>query len=183
MRPALTRGALPWSGREKGNKRATHVETLRWDLACHLAATHSLALGEPPCSWAGQRLARASNVLPAFLVHLCFSLPHGFIQGALQVQKTDAIFFLRTCVSIACVCTCGISGYCRQLWRCCRLEPLPCRRAMMARSAQSQGSVALRAVCSKDMEQRWPRTSEANMCCQTAGRGGAILPKRCYYVA
>ena len=40
----------------------------------------------------GQRLARASNVLPAFLVHLCFSLPHGFIQGALQVQKTDAVF-------------------------------------------------------------------------------------------
>ena len=132
---------------------------------------------------AGQRLARASNVLPAFLVHLCFSLPHGFIQGALQVQKTDAIFFLRTCVSIACVCTCGISGYCRQLWRCCRLEPLPCRRAMMARSAQSQGSVALRAACSKDMEQRWSRTSEANIGCQTAGSGGAILPKRCYYVA
>ena len=40
----------------------------------------------------GNRLARASNVLPAFLVHLCLSLPHGFIQGALQVQKTDTVF-------------------------------------------------------------------------------------------
>ena len=61
----------------------------------------------------------------------------------------------------------------RQLWRCCRLEPLPRRRAMMARSAQSQGSVALRAACSKDMEQRWSRTSETNMGCQTAGSGDA----------
>ena len=51
---------------------------------------------------AGRRLARASNVLPAFLVHLCFSLPHGFIQGALQVQKTDAVFsFARVCPSCA----------------------------------------------------------------------------------
>ena len=51
---------------------------------------------------AGQRLARASHVLPAFLVHLCFSLPHGFIQGALQVQKTDTIFsFAHVCPSRA----------------------------------------------------------------------------------
>ena len=50
----------------------------------------------------GQRLARASNVLPAFLVHLCLSSPHGFIQGALQVQKTDAVFsFARVCPSRA----------------------------------------------------------------------------------
>ena len=47
----------------------------------------------------GRRLARASNVLPAFLTHLCLSLPHGFIQGALQVQKTAAVFFpLHVCV-------------------------------------------------------------------------------------
>ena len=45
---------------------------------------------------AGQRLARAGNVLPAFLVHLRFSLPHGFIQGALEVQRTDAVLFLCT---------------------------------------------------------------------------------------
>ena len=51
----------------------------------------------------GRRLARASNVLPAFLTHLCLSLPHGFISGALQVQKTAAVFSLCTCVSIACV--------------------------------------------------------------------------------
>ena len=100
---------------------------------------------------AGQRLANARLVLPTFLVHLCFSLPHGFIEGALQVQKTEAIFFIRTCVSIACVGSCGISGYCRQRWRSCRLEPLPHRRATMARSAESQGSVALRAACSKDL--------------------------------
>ena len=132
---------------------------------------------------AGQRLARASNVLPAFLVHRCMALPRGFIQGALQVQKTDTVFFLCTCVSIACVCMCGISGFCRQLWRCCRLEPLPRRRAMMARSAQSQGSVAMRAVCSQDRQQRWSRTSEAYIGCQTAqGRGGNIIPQR-YYVA
>ena len=43
----------------------------------------------------------------------------------------------------------------------------------MARSAQSQGSVALRAACSKGMEQRWSRTSETNMGCQTAGSGDA----------
>ena len=65
---------------------------------------------------AGRRLARATLVLPAFLVHLCFSLPGGFIQGALEVQKTDTVFFLRTCVSIACVCTCCISGFCRRQW-------------------------------------------------------------------
>ena len=47
----------------------------------------------------GSRLARASNVLPAFLVHLCLSLPGGFIEGALQVQKTAAVFFpLHVCV-------------------------------------------------------------------------------------
>ena len=132
---------------------------------------------------AGQRLARASHVLQAFLVHLCFSLPHGFIHGALEVQKTDTVFFLRTCVSIACVCTCCISGFCRRQWRGRRLEPLPRRRATVARAAQPQGSAALRAVCSKEMEQRWSRTSEANTGCQTAGRGGAILPKRCYYAA
>ena len=62
---------------------------------------------------AGRRLARASNVLPAFLVHRCLALPHGFIQGALQVQKTEQVFFLCTCGSIACVCTCATSGKCR----------------------------------------------------------------------
>ena len=62
-------------------------------------------------------------------------------------------FFLCTCVSIVCVCTCIISGCCRQLWRGCRLLLLPRRRAMKARSAQSQGSAVLRAACSKDLEQ------------------------------
>ena len=39
------------------------------------------------------RMTEAANVMPAFLVHLCLSLPHGFIQGALQVQKTEQVFF------------------------------------------------------------------------------------------
>ena len=33
-------------------------------------------------------------MLPAFLTRLCLSLPHAFISGALQVQKTAAVFFL-----------------------------------------------------------------------------------------
>ena len=49
----------------------------------------------------GNRLARASSLLPSFWVHLCFSLPGGFIEGALQVQKTAAVFSF-ACVGPSC---------------------------------------------------------------------------------
>eukprot|EP00974_Lingulodinium_polyedra_P064585 6239513-Lingulodinium_polyedra.AAC.1 len=55
-------------------------------------------------------------------------------QGNRQTSHAPAIGNARRLYPSACV----ISGYCRQPWQGCRLLPLPRRRAMRARSAQSQ---------------------------------------------
>ena len=85
----------------------------------------------------GNRLARASNLLPAFVGALVSLIARRLYRRSSASSEDRCGVFLCMCGSIVCVCACIISGCCRQLWRGCRLMLLPRRRAMKARSARS----------------------------------------------